>query len=577
VDSRLGLPKNTVLDGSYRIDRIIGSGGFGVTYRAEDINLKTTVALKEYYPGEFGQRDQNLSVRPKSERHKATFDWGRTSFLREAQTLARFRHPGIVRVSRVFEANATAYMVMDFEQGQSFEAWLESLGRQPTQAELDRIAAPLLDALETLHAADLLHRDIAPDNILIRQDGTPVLLDFGAARRAVAEMSHALTGIIKVGYSPHEQYAADGRYQGPWSDLYALGATLYKAVAGKKPEESTLRMSDDRMLPAAEVGKGAFRPGFLAAIDACLAVTAAKRPQSVSALRPMLLSDGPATPQEIKRSAVAATVALPPGQAPAEPRAGSSAWRTPGRWLGIAAALLAVVAGVYGGAEFTRRQAQAPAEVESKRASDADAKRKADAAAAERQAALEAEAKRAEEERRRQAALEEARRKEEDARREAEARRQAEADAKRRAEVEAEAKRRAEQEANAAKRPPEEPAPPVTKAPTQANEPIRIASPSSWDKDCVPDPAPRVTVIGQPKHGLIEFREGTVKPLNILKGNVKCIGTEQRARIVNYIPTTRAADTDQLSLSILSARGNRYVIDCTVRIAERRSECKQRK
>jgi hypothetical protein len=149
--------------------------------------------------------------------------------------------------------------------------------------------------------------------------------------------------------------------------------------------------------------------------------------------------------------------------------------------------------------------------------------------------------------------------------------------ARRQAEAEAEAKRRAEQEANAAKRPPEEPAPPATKAPTQANEPIRIASPSSWDKDCVPDPAPRVTVIGQPKHGLVEFREGTVKPLNILKGNVKCIGTEQRARIVNYIPTTRAADTDQLSLSILSARGNRYVIDCTVRIAERRSECKQRK
>ena len=285
MDSRLGLPKNTVLDGSYRIERLIGSGGFGITYRAEDINLKTTVALKEYYPGEFGQRDSNLSVRPKSERHKATFDWGRTSFLREAQTLARFRHPGIVRVSRVFEANATAYMVMDFEQGQSFEAWLESLGRRPTQAELDRIVAPLLDALETLHAADLLHRDIAPDNILIRQDGTPVLLDFGAARRAVAEMSRALTGIIKVGYSPHEQYAADGRYQGPWSDLYALGATLYKAVAGKKPEESTLRMADDRMLPAAEVGKGAFRPGFLAAIDACLAVTAAKRPQSVAELQ----------------------------------------------------------------------------------------------------------------------------------------------------------------------------------------------------------------------------------------------------------------------------------------------------
>ena len=328
-------------------------------------------------------------------------------------------------------------------------------------------------------------------------------------------------------------------------------------------------MTDDRMLPAAEVGKGAFRPGFLAAIDACLAVTAAKRPQSVGELRPMLLGDRQPMAPQSGRAPVAATVAMPRAQPPAGARAGSSAWMVPGRWLGIAVALLAVVVGVYIGAEFTRRQAQAPSEVEAKRTLDAEAKRRAEAAAAERQAALDAEARRAEEERRRQAALEETRRKEEDARREAEARRQAEA--------EAEAKRRAEQEANAAKRPPEEPAPPATKAPTQANEPIRIASPSSWDKDCVPDPAPRVTVIGQPKHGLVEFREGTVKPLNILKGNPKCIGTEQRARIVNYIPTTRAADTDQLSLSILSARGNRYVIDCTVRIAERRSECKQRK
>ncbi len=508
-------------------------------------------------------------MRPKSERHKATFDWGRTSFLREAQTLARFRHPGIVRVSRVFEANATAYMVMDFEQGQSFEAWLESLGRQPTQAELDRIAAPLLDALETLHAADLLHRDIAPDNILIRQDGTPVLLDFGAARRAVAEMSHALTGIIKVGYSPHEQYAADGRYQGPWSDLYAFGATLYKAVAGKKPEELTLRMTDDRMLPAAEVGKGAFRPGFLAAIDACLAVTAAKRPQSVGELKPMLLGDRQPTAPQSGRARRCGN---------GRHAAGTAARRCSRGLFGVdgTGALARHRRGAAGGRGGRLHRGRvhpatsaSPFRGRSQAHPDAEAKRRAEAAAAERQAALDAEARRAEEERRRQAALEETRRKEEDARREAEARRQAEA--------EAEAKRRAEQEANAAKRPPEEPAPPATKAPTQANEPIRIASPSSWDKDCVPDPAPRVTVIGQPKHGLVEFREGTVKPLNILKGNPKCIGTEQRARIVNYIPTTRAADTDQLSLSILSVRGNRYVIDCTVRIAERRSECKQRK
>src|SRR5690349_8146492 len=161
-----------------------------------------------------------MSVRPKSDRHAKTFQWGRSSFLEEARTLARFEHPSIVRVTRVFEANSTAYMVMRFERGRSFEGWLQQLGRRPTQEELDRIVAPLLDALRIMHAANFLHRDIAPDNIVVRADGSPVLLDFGAARRAVAEVSRALTGIVKAGYSPLEQYSSDGRLQGPWTDFY---------------------------------------------------------------------------------------------------------------------------------------------------------------------------------------------------------------------------------------------------------------------------------------------------------------------------------------------------------------------
>src|SRR5262245_30446975 len=165
-----------------------------------------------------------MSVRPKSERHRNTFEWGRTNFLQEARTLARFEHPSIVRVTRVFEAHATAYMVMRFEKGLSLEDWLRSLGRPPTQEELDDILAPLLGALELMHGANFLHRDIAPDNIIIRPDGTPVLLDFGAARRSApdagpGEQSRALTGIIKAGYSPYEQYSSDNRLQGAWSDL----------------------------------------------------------------------------------------------------------------------------------------------------------------------------------------------------------------------------------------------------------------------------------------------------------------------------------------------------------------------
>ena len=285
------LPVRTVLDGSYRIERVVGSGGFGITYQAEDINLGTMVAIKEYYPFDFGDRDATMSVRPKSDRHRRTFEWGRLNFLQEARTLARFEHPSIVRVTRVFEANSTAYMVMRFEQGQSLHAWLIGLDRPPTQEELNSIVFPLLDAMQVMHAANFLHRDIAPDNIMVRKDGTSVLLDFGAARRAVAEVSRSLSGIVKAGYSPHEQYSTDGRLQGPWSDLYALGATLYRAVTGSPPEEATLRTTDDRTPPAVQAAAGMYRLGFLAAIDACLKIRHTERPQSVTQLRPMFLQE----------------------------------------------------------------------------------------------------------------------------------------------------------------------------------------------------------------------------------------------------------------------------------------------
>src|SRR5205807_9026177 len=140
-----------------------------------------------------------------------------------------------------------------------------------------------------MHAKDFLHRDIAPDNIIVRADGSPVLLDFGAARRAVAEVSRSLTGIVKAGYSPHEQYSSDGRLQGPWSDVYALGGTLYRAVTGRIPDEATMRVDVDHMPPATQAAKGTYRRGFLAAIDSCLRVKGAERPQSVAQLRPMLL------------------------------------------------------------------------------------------------------------------------------------------------------------------------------------------------------------------------------------------------------------------------------------------------
>jgi hypothetical protein len=475
---------NTVLDGSYRIARVVGSGGFGITYEAEDINLGTMVAIKEYYPFDFGDRDRTMSVRPKSDRHKQTFEWGRSNFLQEARTLARFEHPSIVRVTRVFEANSTAYMVMRFEQGQSFEEWLRGLGRPPSQDELDFIIAPLLDALQMMHAANFLHRDIAPDNIIIRTDGTPVLLDFGAARRAVAEMSRSLTGIVKAGYSPHEQYTSDGRLQGPWSDLYAFGGTLYRAVTGKAPEEATLRFDEDHMASAAQAAKGKYRRDFLGAIDTCLKVRHSERPRSVAQLRPMLL--GVKSQPKGTERLIEPTYKLPRESAPSAGRV-PTLRQVARRWPAIAAAL-AVVAGAYGGFEYRRwstAEGTWPGGGASLSTADADAQRRAATeAAAQRQAALEAERRQKEKEaaeavqrqaaleaervkkekeaaeaRERQAALE-ARQKEkeaadarqrqieiEEARRRKELADAAEAEARRKADAAAEAKRKEEAEA----------------------------------------------------------------------------------------------------------------------------------
>ena len=288
MDLRKVLPQGLILDGKYRIERVIGAGGFGITYAAHDIGLNTTVALKEYYPAEFGMRDSTMSIRARSSGDQGLFDRLRLSFVEEARTLAKFRQRSIVRVQAVFEAHGTAYMVMEFEEGRSLKAWMRELGRRPTQDEVDGIFYPLLDALETLHEASFLHRDIAPDNIIIRPNGDPVLLDFGAARRVAAtERSSQMTGLIKLGYSPQEQYTSDGKAQGAWSDIYALAATLYHVVTGAPPPEAPVRYLEDTMSPAI-LAEGDWRKDFLAGIDRSLAVRPQDRPQSIAELRPLL-------------------------------------------------------------------------------------------------------------------------------------------------------------------------------------------------------------------------------------------------------------------------------------------------
>ncbi len=319
-DGFSALPAGTVLD-RYRIDSVIAAGGFGITYLCRHVTLGKTYALKEHFPRQFAYRDgTTMDVLPTD---PGTFNWALDRFILEGQALARCHHPNVVTVADVFEANQTAYMVLGYEEGHSFKAWLDMHGRAPTQGEIDAILVPLLDALAYVHAQGLLHRDIAPDNIMIRSDGKPCLIDFGSARQAVAERSQMMSSLVKSGYSPPEQYTQSGRSQGPWSDIYATGALLYRAVTGRTPPEATERAFDDGLVPLREAitDPGAYRSGFLNGIEKALVFHYAKRPQTITEWRDVLFAE------EQAGAPPASSPTLPSVPSPADPvtAAGSSA------------------------------------------------------------------------------------------------------------------------------------------------------------------------------------------------------------------------------------------------------------
>jgi serine/threonine protein kinase len=289
----LALPDGTELVGDFRIKRVLGAGGFGITYLADEMALNRLVTIKEYFPAEFAARSTTSDASPRSQDCAEDYKWGLERFIEEAQTLARFVHPNIVRVYRYFRANNTGYMVLHFEEGGSFKSWLRNLKRAPRQPELDKILKPLLEALEMVHAGDFLHRDIAPDNIIIRKDGSPVLIDFGSARGEIASHSKTVSALVKPGYSPYEQYATNSSKQGPWTDIYALGATLYHAITGKRPPDGPSRMVNDEYVPARAAALSSYRPGFLAAIDKALRLEIGERPQTIAQWREQLLAPQP--------------------------------------------------------------------------------------------------------------------------------------------------------------------------------------------------------------------------------------------------------------------------------------------
>ena len=277
----------------YRVESVLGQGAFGITYLAHDVNLDRQVAIKEYLPSQFAIRNNDRSVGPTSDENIEDFQWGLKRFIREAKILTKFEHPNLVRVFNVFEMNNTAYMVMNYEVGKSLQQILKSR-KTLNEKELMKMIIPLLSGLETMHAKGFVHRDIKPGNIFIRRDGSPVLLDFGSARQTRAERGNEMsskqetvTTLVSPGYAPIEQYSSNSIRQGPWTDIYGLGATIYKATTGKMPlaavdrNETIMHDNKDGYQSIAYLAEGLYTEKFLAAIDHAMAFKADDRPQDV--------------------------------------------------------------------------------------------------------------------------------------------------------------------------------------------------------------------------------------------------------------------------------------------------------
>ena len=338
------LPAGTRL-GGYEIESVLGRGGFGITYRAYDLSLNKVVAIKEYLPGEFAMRTTDSRVGPTSEADRADYEWGLARFMDEARTLARFDHPHVNRVHRFFEANGTAYLVLEYVEGEVLSARLRQAGPL-TEGEVTRLLADVLSGLEEVHEAGYVHRDLKPGNLIVRPDGRMVILDFGAARQAVGQRSKSITSILTPGYAPIEQYDTKAEDVGPWSDIYALGMVAYRCISGlgdgDLPDAVTrsrhLRKGVADLTPAATLGKGRYDGRLLEGVDWAIRVNEDERPQSIAVWRTEL------PPLEER-----ATVLSSPPPAAAKPIPGKTNTKKLSRWMTLAGVIVLVIA-VGGGA-----------------------------------------------------------------------------------------------------------------------------------------------------------------------------------------------------------------------------------
>ena len=248
------LRAGTVLKGRYLLGRVLGQGGFGITYLAWDESLKARVAVKEYMPGELATRLEHRQVVVRTAARQEEFAYGQERFKEEARILAKFMgQPNIAGVTDYFDENGTSYFVMDYIEGISFKTYIAQAGGRVSPEEALDVMIPVLRALTAVHGEGLIHRDVTPDNIYITKDGNVKLLDFGSARYSLGDKSKSLDVILKVGYAPKEQYIRRGR-QGPYTDVYSCAACLYAAITGYLPPESLERLDHDTLVPPSEAG-----------------------------------------------------------------------------------------------------------------------------------------------------------------------------------------------------------------------------------------------------------------------------------------------------------------------------------
>ena len=291
----LALPEGTVLAGQYVIEKVLGQGGFGITYRANDHKTNQKVAIKEFFPDTLAYREITTVTAYPGERYE-NYVYGKECFLQEAKTLAEFiGNVNIVRIHSYFEENGTAYFVMDYIEGKSFDEYIKERGGKISVEEAKNILVPVMDALDVVHGKGIIHRDVTPDNIYITNDGTVKLLDFGAARYSLGDKSRSLDVILKHGFAPKEQYSRRGK-QGPYTDIYSLSATFYFAITGRRPPDSVDRLDEDDLIPPGNLGINitAYQEN---AILRALSVQPVERFQSMTEFRRSLLNESTVTNQ----------------------------------------------------------------------------------------------------------------------------------------------------------------------------------------------------------------------------------------------------------------------------------------